>query len=875
MAVSPRTQAMMQPPPTEEDATLAFEDGFNQLAQRIFSTKFPELVEYIVTFKIIKTDLDSNSGVGAFVLDINGETVFVPTILAANQIKPLDIMYFKDKDIFLPLTPEWLEEVSRGSLDNLGSGVEPPKTLSPDQDIRSVVVPPTVGRFAYASAQSNGVKLAQFLSEAPNHVKEAFKLVLEKNHNILKYAFENFDGEMLLEALRPNIEKTAAAEGSAKFLTPDNTVGTFKKTFGKDANAAWQEAVKKGYVVSDTRENVNRAVETEEPLKLTNATESSFYWIYMEDGSKKRALVIAKPQELRSNLEAGKRTDLRRMPDPYKLQQKKTEHEKLIGEEWPDDKPDYTGQQWLLYFDNGDIVTTSHPPVGEIIPVEEISGGLLTKLKGDGNSISAGYGIFLCFKGGKFSGTMPVDIQSVSTGSDGVRRANTYGDGTLVTDPKSSIKQIVAPSGSNVTYIPTTYKFVKGSRRYGSGLLIGAHDTLSHLKNLQKVGALQVKLIDAGADMFSIGGLESLDKLGTIQHLVIGLELRQGEAEELMKSAAVKGHTSFYVVNNDQLRKFAEITKKSQGEMPPPPTAAPGPQGAMPMGGPPEGVPAGGAPAEGEMAPPGMVPPEMMAQPMPPPGPPPPSPVEMAVDEIGAEVVGQSEQVTQQLAEEQRELGNKMNILEAVKERAGQIAAEMDEGLPPDGEAPVVPEQVPPEMPQGPDEAGEESPGGPMAAGGPELPPSGPMAPSGAAPPPGAEGAMPPPGTEGMTPEGPGAMEMANAAEPMMADAAGVSEKLKDPSAFEATAIGAMAADSNLQSSIADYMPTLEEAVDNLGRILFTLWLEEAKLREEMGEEDFADLETQLLTVFKNMGDLILKINRTAMPVKLEDEEIA
>ena len=303
MPVSPKTQALMQPPPTEEDATLAFEDGFSQLAHRIFSTKFPELMEYAVTFKVIKTDLDSNSGVGAFVLDISGETIFVPTILANNQIKPLEVMFVKDKDIFLPLTQEWIEEVSRGSLDSLGQGVEPPKTLSPDQDIRNVVVPPTVGRFAYASAQPSGVKLAQFLADAPNHVKEAFKLVLEKNHDILKYAFENFDKDMLLEALRPNVEKTASLEKPVTILTPENETSEFREMFGKKANTAWQEAVKKGYVIADTRKNVNRAVETEEPLKLTNVQENGFYWIHMQDGSRKRALVIVDPQPLRSKMD--------------------------------------------------------------------------------------------------------------------------------------------------------------------------------------------------------------------------------------------------------------------------------------------------------------------------------------------------------------------------------------------------------------------------------------------------------------------------------------------------------------------------------------------------------------------------------------------
>jgi hypothetical protein len=430
-------------------------------------------------------------------------------------------------------------------------------------------------------------------------------------------------------------------------------------------------------------------------------------------------------------------------------------------------------------------------------------------------------------------------------------------DGVFVTDPNSPIKEIVAPNKSNVTYIPVGYKFIKGNRQYDAKLLEGAEDTLSHLENLQKVGALKVKLIDAGAGLFSIGGLESMDKLATVKALIADLQLRQGEAEELMEKAASKGQALFYVVNNDQLREFAQLTKEAQGMPPPMPPQAgamPGPQGAMPMGGPPEGVPMG----------PEMMAPEMMAPPAPP-EPPAPSPVELAVDEIGAEVTQQSAEVTQQLAEEQRELGNKMNILQAVKDRANQIAGEMG-GAPP-VEAPAMPEQVPPAVPAGPGE--EVPPAGPAGA----MPPA---EAAGAMPPAEAAGAMPPAEAAGaMPPEAqtPGAMEMANTAEPMMAEAAGLAEKLKDPSAFEATSIGSMAADSDLRNSVLDYMPVLEESLDNLGRTLFTMWIEEPKLREEMGEEDFADLETQLLTVFQNLGDLILKVNQTAMPMEPEGVE--
>ena len=840
MPVSPRTQAFMQPPPTEEDATMAFEDGFSQMAQSVFSSKFPELMGNLVTFKILKSDIKTGSGVGAFILSIDGEEVYVPAILATNSIKPLEIMYFKDKDIFLPLTKEWLEEVARGSLDELGAGVKPPDTLNPDQDIRNVVIPPPGGRYTFAADATSGTKLAQFLSDAPNHVKLAFKTILERNHDVLKFAFENYDKDMLLDALRPTVEKTAALERPVEILTPEDNTSRFREVFGKEAGAAWKEAVKTGYVISDTRENVNQAVETEGTLRLTNARENGFYHVYMADGKRRLAFVVCDPQPFRSPLEAGKRVDQKKLPDPYRAARKKTKSDLLEDQDanyGAPDSPD--GHDWVVYFENGDICTTSSAPVGEWVPAEEVTGSL-TKVMGDSdNAPTQGYGIFVCADGGKFRATDPVEISSVTTGSDGVRRAKSFGQGTLVTDPKSQIKQIVAPNKSNVTYIPTCYKFLKGERKYDVKLLEGAADTLSHIERLEKVASAKVKLVDAGSGMFAISGMaDALSKLGMVEVLVAGMQLRQKTAEQLLEKTASHGKALFYVVNDAQLRQFSAITKIAQGEQMLPPGPPGGAGGMVPEGMPPEGAPA--------IPPEGAIPPEMAQMMMAPPPPPPPNPVELAVDDIGAQVVEQSAQVAEQLAAEQRELSNKMNILQAVKERAMQIDAEMS-GMPPPGAPAEVQQEAPPMSPPG--EAG--------------MPPQGGMPPD--------QGMMPPQG--GMPPgaEGPAAMELANTAEGPM----GAAAKLKDPEAFEATAIGAMAADASLRESVADYMPTLEEALDNLGRILFTMWLQESTLQEEMGDEAYTDVESQLLTVFQNLGGLILKINQTAMPVKPEDEEIA
>lgn len=139
-ALSPNTQAMMQPPPTGEDAKNLFEDGFGQMAQKVLTSRYPDLVSQIVTFQVLTSDLDSGSAVGVFVLDRNGKTLHIPVVLANNQIKPVEIMFDKENGIFLPLQPGWLSEIDRSNLGVMGEGIKPPRDMVTDVDIRNLVI---------------------------------------------------------------------------------------------------------------------------------------------------------------------------------------------------------------------------------------------------------------------------------------------------------------------------------------------------------------------------------------------------------------------------------------------------------------------------------------------------------------------------------------------------------------------------------------------------------------------------------------------------------------------------------------------------------------------------------------------------------------
>lgn len=211
------------------------------------------------------------------------------------------------------------------------------------------------------------------------------------------------------------------------------------------------------------------------------------------------------------------------------------------------------------------------------------------------------------------------------------------------------------------------------------------------------------------------------------------------------------------------------------------------------------------------MAPPMMDP--MMAPPMMDPmmaAPPPPSPVDQAVVEISSELAQQAADVAEQMAEQQRDLATHLEVLDAVKQRADQIVAQQT-GVPSGPEA---------GMPVGPE--------------------------------------------AGMSPD-----MMAAGAAPFMDQAA----DLGDEQAFEATAIGSLATNADLKSIVSSYMPNLEEALDNLGRILLSIWMQESKIRTDFGEEDYVDLEEKLRNVFNNLGNLILRINQTAMTAPSQDEQ--
>jgi hypothetical protein len=120
-------------------------------------------------------------------------------------------------------------------------------------------------------------------------------------------------------------------------------------------------------------------------------------------------------------------------------------------------------------------------------------------------------------------------------------------------------------------------------------------------------------------------------------------------------------------------------------------------------------------------------------------------------------------------------------------------------------------------------------------------------------------------GSAMMSTEVPSSMEISQQVNPQFLEQAA---DLEDTGVFDAAAISSMAQSPSFRDMVVDYVPTLERALDNLARVLLSMWMQEAELKEKIGDDDFSDLEDNTRAVFEGLGNLVLQMNRNAIAIQ-------
>lgn len=954
-SLSPRMQqlqgGMSQGP---DQATELFEQGLSEMAYQLLTQRMPDLVPDVVTFKIIATDVDKGYGVGAFVVSRGNSPIYVPVVMSNNAIKPIDVMYHKALNVFLPLNKGWLDEMDKAQLSTLGTGVKTPETLYTDVDIRNIVVPPITGRFSYAAApekhaaavramaafpidaalfsenlektaadHTDGYQplLLPVLTHATNRVKAAFGTFLQKNPRVLKVAAEVYGVSNIAEALRPRLEKVAATQnhgGALWIVDKDNTPTDFKRIFGDRAAEAYAGVRKSGFASKDDRLERNMAVQEQPYETWTEPNQPGVYVLCDSKGTEDGAFVMPNPIDLFDH----ERTRYGRRPAVPGHQPRQGDTRRDYGYGRPDEadmatRRDWNASPYLAVFSNGDYLTTKKL-VGRQSIADEVQGNLHKRLFVDiSGSPRVGKGFFVRQKGTTFQATVPVEIKSISNDKDGVRRItamppDSFGGCEIViaTDPKNAYGTIWMPKGSDVVYLPPDFIWVPLKTKLNERAWFQSALDLSACASnmLSVVGAKKVAIKDAGARQFSIDGGRAMDFVPALKKLATDHMLSVDVAQGLLTKAASERHVVAWIASPAQLAaaqaRFDKIAaddgeKKKSDSSDKPKKKSP------PSGG--GGPSAGGPPSPDGMDDPNLGADAAQAMMGPPPAPPPPSATELAAMEMD-----------QAIQQEMQKLQDKQQMLAALVQRSHEIAGgappaasvqtqamgapppsqNLVTGGPPTPQGPAgmmgTPGMPGPSMqpPMGgmqpgmdpsmggmPPGGGDPSMGGMPPSGDPSMggmPPSAPgMDPSmGQMDPATAMGGMqpgmdpsmgaPPPGAM-MPPEGPNTGSLQSEVNPQFLDQAA---QLNSADTFDAAAVALLAQSPELHAVVGQYLPNLEKSVDNVARVMLTLWMQESDLKERVGEETFDGLEHALTSTFKGLGELVLRLARGVQGAK-------
>jgi hypothetical protein len=675
--VSPRTQGFMAQPGGEEEEQL-FEQGFSQMAYNVLVSKFPDIVEKVVTFKTMETNLDEGAGVGAFVVQHGNTIVYIPVVMADNQLKPMDMFYHKDLNVFLPLSGEWMEEVGQLTLDEMGDSVPTPKTLRRDVDIRHIVIPPTTGRFAYAAANADGSYdvnkdlhtmlkhitdkvakhepvLPKFLAAAPDEIKVAFINTIKGSKKLSAAVYKLYDFDALVAST-----KLAGARnhtgGALWVVDRDTPPETFKEIFGDRAPEAFQGTLLTGYSHKDTRGGLNKAYQIQERFEVTTPQESGFYNVFTRQGKVEPAFVIHDPRDVKGHYDGGKS-----LPEGRHGKR----HDTLSHGDH--------NKGFLVLMNGGRYIKKMY---GDGLAGEKLDGNGKPRKSEIWNKLMNGkkadtpkagdQGVFIKKLGTSFIGTQPFRISTVNTDSKGVRRIklDNFDESILITDPKAAKAGLHRPRGSAITYIPPDARFIRltNEGQEHTDLFENASDVSRWFYDqFDSMGSRSFTVKNAGANQVSINGTSAEKPLAIMEKLALDYHISFTEAEVAVKRALDEPHNRVRVdvLTTAQAEKIAQMpmmdpTSQMQGD----PAAAGGDPAA-----------AGGDPAAMEGAPPAA----------------PPSPLDIAIGEKQTQIQQQSMDLQQQ----QQNLEQQNTLLSEVGMRAEEIAtggaAAVQQGAPPAG----------------------------------------------------------------------------------------------------------------------------------------------------------------------------------------------
>ena len=282
---------------------------FSELSYAMLEGKMPTIAPNILSFKVLEVDLDKRRGVGVFKAKVGQNTASIPIVMNDGKVLTPEVIYSDKSKTYLPLKNNWMEELKNPSENYLGKSAKAPKTLSSDMDVRALTLPPSTGRFVYASYDRSSLPF--IIDSASDSAKTKLASAFKSSPNLLKTAVK-YHGSRIITALQPSIKKEAEASSTVVVLGPEDSFSSFEDGFGSAIKEAYSMALHEGVVTRDLRPRAKVAVDTTSTLSISKDQETGLsepkypglYSLMTSSGKQEKVVIIPKPFT-QVSLEAG------------------------------------------------------------------------------------------------------------------------------------------------------------------------------------------------------------------------------------------------------------------------------------------------------------------------------------------------------------------------------------------------------------------------------------------------------------------------------------------------------------------------------------------------------------------------------------------
>lgn len=327
-----------------------FEQSFSTLAYSFLKDKAPRLLDYVVGFQLLDRNNDNTRAVGVFGAKVGKQWLYVPIFFLSGEIKGHELLYLKDRDLFVPLKENWIDYILNHKPHSLG---EPSRDKAKDlgalqPDLRRMAWPPNMSKYSVDreapwagsflevcaeaqlrpqsflrkhAAETTALDLEPVLKRSPGMGMACWRLT--QRHPGIKGAFDRFypglwpklastyrvqrekerwsimpvkKAEAFELSLLPKAETHPMKTGALRLYVFDSMMHSNMP--GSLGDKDKKDLARDGYLLKDYRtgERVSTAYRPQITMELRNPSETGIYEVLEKPGSFQRMLVIHAPQ---------------------------------------------------------------------------------------------------------------------------------------------------------------------------------------------------------------------------------------------------------------------------------------------------------------------------------------------------------------------------------------------------------------------------------------------------------------------------------------------------------------------------------------------------------------------------------------------------